>query len=115
MNRSLTNYMVSTDEAVFRRWQDLAQTMLTRNVDGYTKDEKDHPKAAGCSARSGFATSSNRAPTSSSCPRPRRPPRPTIEPWRRLASAALIRSDHEPAHRSHGTTAYAGRVWRARE
>ncbi|MDR3618268.1 MAG: C69 family dipeptidase [Paludisphaera borealis] len=45
----LTNYSVSTAEAVFRRWQDLAQTILTRNVDGYTKDANGHPKAAGYS------------------------------------------------------------------
>jgi dipeptidase len=45
----LTNYSISTAEAVFRRWQDLAQSILTQNVDGYTKDDKGRPKAAGYS------------------------------------------------------------------
>jgi dipeptidase len=46
----LTNYSVSTGEAVFRRWQDLAESILTRHIDVYLKNEKGHPGAPGYSA-----------------------------------------------------------------
>jgi dipeptidase len=45
----LTNYSISTAEGVFRRWQDLAQSILTRNVDGYIKDANGRARAAGYS------------------------------------------------------------------
>ncbi|MDG3004920.1 dipeptidase [Paludisphaera mucosa] len=45
----LTNYSVSTADAVFRRWQALAQTVLTTHVDGYQKDVRGEPKAPGYS------------------------------------------------------------------
>jgi dipeptidase len=33
----LTNYSVSTGEAVFRRWKELAEAILTKHVDGYVQ------------------------------------------------------------------------------
>jgi dipeptidase len=45
----LTNYSVSTGDAVLRRWQELASAILTRHVDGYQKDDKGRPKAPGYS------------------------------------------------------------------
>jgi dipeptidase len=47
MNSFLTNYSVSTGDAVFRRWQDLAAAILSKHVDGYMKDPKGSPKAPG--------------------------------------------------------------------
>jgi dipeptidase len=46
----LTNYSVSTGEAVFRRWRGLAEQILTRHVDAYLKDANGHPSAPGYSA-----------------------------------------------------------------
>ena len=37
MREFLTNYSVSTGEAVFRNWQDLAGSILVKHVDGYVK------------------------------------------------------------------------------
>ena len=45
----LTNYSVSTGDAVFRHWQDLASVILTKHVDGYVKDPKGSPRAPGYS------------------------------------------------------------------
>ena len=45
----LTNYSVSTADAVFRRWQGLAESILTKHVDAYQKDDKGDPKAPGYS------------------------------------------------------------------
>jgi dipeptidase len=49
MRSFLTSYSVSTGDAVFRYWQDLATTILTKHVDGYVKDKKGSPKAPGYS------------------------------------------------------------------
>ena len=49
MNSFLTSYSVSTGDAVFRRWQELASTILTKHVDGYMKDAKGSPRAPGYS------------------------------------------------------------------
>jgi len=49
MNSFLTSYSVSTGDAVFRCWQELASAILTRHVDGYIKDPKGSPKAPGYS------------------------------------------------------------------
>ena len=43
----LTNYSVSTGEAVFRRWQALVGEILTKHVDGYVKDAGGHAQAPG--------------------------------------------------------------------
>ncbi len=47
MRAFLTNYSVSTGEAVHRRWVDLAGEILTKHVDGYVKDEQGRAHAAG--------------------------------------------------------------------
>ncbi len=47
MRSFLTSYAVSTGDAVFRRWQDLAAAILSKHVDGYMKDPKGSPKAPG--------------------------------------------------------------------
>jgi len=49
MRSFLTSYSVSTGDAVFRRWQELASAILTRHVDGYMKDSQGLPKAPGYS------------------------------------------------------------------
>jgi dipeptidase len=49
MHSFLTNYVVSTGEGAFRRWQELAQAILCKHVDGYVKDEKGRPDAPGYS------------------------------------------------------------------
>ena len=49
MNAFLTNYSVSTGDAVFRRWQELAESILTKHVDGYVKDPSGRPRAPGYS------------------------------------------------------------------
>jgi dipeptidase len=49
MNAFLTNYSVSTGEAVFHRWRELAESILTKHVDGYVKDPKGSPRAPGYS------------------------------------------------------------------
>ncbi len=45
----LTNYSVSTGDAVFRHWQEVASSILTKHVDGYLKDDKGDSKAPGYS------------------------------------------------------------------
>jgi dipeptidase len=45
----LTNYSVSTGDAVFRRWQALVGEILTRHVDGYLKEQNGRPRAPGYS------------------------------------------------------------------
>ena len=37
MREFLTNYSVSTGEAVFRNWQGVAESILVKHVDGYVK------------------------------------------------------------------------------
>jgi dipeptidase len=43
----LTNYSVSTGEAVFRRWRELAESILTKHVDGYVQQPNGRSKAPG--------------------------------------------------------------------
>ena len=43
----LTNYSVSTGEAVFRRWKELAESILTRHVDGYVQQPGGRSKSPG--------------------------------------------------------------------
>jgi hypothetical protein len=50
MRAFLTRYSVSTGEAVFHRWQELAESILTKHIDGYMKDAKGHPRAPGYSS-----------------------------------------------------------------
>jgi dipeptidase len=45
----LSNYSVSTGEAVFRRWQELAESILTKHVDGFVKDPNGRSRPAGYS------------------------------------------------------------------
>jgi dipeptidase len=45
----LTNYSVSTGEAVFRRWKELAESILTRHVDGYVQQPNGRSKSVGYS------------------------------------------------------------------
>ena len=66
MNAFLTNYSVSTGDAVFRRWQELAESILTKHVDGYVKDPKGMAQGAGLLEGMAPARSSRRGPTSSS-------------------------------------------------
>jgi hypothetical protein len=40
---------VSTGEAVFHRWQELAESILTKHVDGYVKDPRGQARAPGYS------------------------------------------------------------------
>jgi dipeptidase len=47
MNAFLTNYSVSTGDAVFHRWQELAEAILTKHVDGYVKNQSGRPHAPG--------------------------------------------------------------------
>jgi dipeptidase len=49
MSKFLTTYSVSTGEEVFHRWQELMESILTKNVDGYVKDPTGRPKAPGYS------------------------------------------------------------------
>jgi hypothetical protein len=49
MTAFLTNYSVSTGEAVFHRWQELAESILTKHVDGYVKDQNGRARAPGYS------------------------------------------------------------------
>lgn len=49
MKSFLTSYSVSTGDAVFRRWQELASAILTKHVDDYMKDPKGSAKAPGYS------------------------------------------------------------------
>ena len=79
MNAFLTNYSVSTGDAVFRRWQELAEAILTKHVDGYMKDSKRPPQ--GRRLLEGMAPRGRRShgPTSSSSPRTARPSRPITD------------------------------------
>jgi dipeptidase len=43
----LTNYSVSTGEGVFRRWKELAESILTRHVDGYLQQANGRSQAPG--------------------------------------------------------------------
>jgi dipeptidase len=45
----LTNYTVSTGDAVFTRWKALAGEILTKHIDGYMKDPNGRARAAGYS------------------------------------------------------------------
>jgi len=45
----LTNYSVSTAEALFRRWQELAEEIIAKNIDGYIKAPDARSKSAGYS------------------------------------------------------------------
>jgi dipeptidase len=47
MRTFLTSYSVSTGDAVFRRWQALAEAILTKHVDGYIKEPGGRARAAG--------------------------------------------------------------------
>lgn len=49
MREFLTNYSVSTGEAVFRNWQDLAGAILTKHVDGYVKNPQGRARGVGYS------------------------------------------------------------------
>ena len=50
MRAFLTNYSVTTGEAVHRRWTELAGEILTKHVDGYVKDDKGRALAPGYGA-----------------------------------------------------------------
>ena len=50
MREFLTNYSVSTGEAVFRNWQGVAEAILTKHVDGYVKSDQGRARAVGYSA-----------------------------------------------------------------
>ena len=89
MNAFLTNYSVSTGDAVFRRWQELAEAILTKHVDGYVKDAKGRPKAPGYSKEWLQRGRQDHGPTSSSSPIASSRSRPTTE-------GADGRSPHEP-------------------
>ena len=49
MREFLTNYSVSTGEAVFRNWQGVAELILVKHVDGYVKNAKGEAKGVGYS------------------------------------------------------------------
>ena len=49
MREFLTNYSVSTGEAVFRNWQGVAESILTKHVDGYVKSGQGRPRGVGYS------------------------------------------------------------------
>jgi hypothetical protein len=49
MRTFLTNYSVSTGEAVFRHWQELAEAILVKHVDGYVKDAQGRGRGVGYS------------------------------------------------------------------
>jgi dipeptidase len=50
MREFLTNYSVSTGEAVFRNWQSVAEAILVKHVDGYVKGPQGRAKGVGYSA-----------------------------------------------------------------
>jgi dipeptidase len=50
MREFLTNYSVSTGEAVFRNWQGVAESILTKHVDGYVKNPQGRARGVGYSA-----------------------------------------------------------------
>src|SRR5208337_2260797 len=72
MNSFLTSYSVSTGDAVFRRWQELASAILTKHVDGYMKDPKGSPKAPGYS-KDWLREVVNRRPDQFKLPKNRQP------------------------------------------
>ncbi len=47
MREFLTNYSVSTGESVFRNWQGVAESILTKHVDGYVKNEQGRARGVG--------------------------------------------------------------------
>jgi dipeptidase len=49
MREFLTNYSVSTGDAVFRNWQGVAESILTKHVDGYVKGTQGRARGAGYS------------------------------------------------------------------
>jgi dipeptidase len=49
MREFLTNYSVSTGEAVFRNWQEVAGSIITKHVDGYVKNPQGRGRGAGYS------------------------------------------------------------------
>jgi dipeptidase len=49
MRTFLTNYSVSTGEAVFRNWQQLAEAILVKHVDGYVKNDQGRARGVGYS------------------------------------------------------------------
>ncbi len=49
MREFLTNYSVSTGEAVFRNWQGVAESILVKHVDGYVKNAQGRPRGVGYS------------------------------------------------------------------
>jgi dipeptidase len=49
MREFLTNYSVSTGEAVFRHWQGVAESILVKHIDGYVKNAQGRPKGVGYS------------------------------------------------------------------
>jgi dipeptidase len=49
MREFLTNYSVSTGEAVFRYWQGVAESILVKHIDGYVKGTQGRPKGVGYS------------------------------------------------------------------
>jgi dipeptidase len=49
MREFLTNYSVSTGDAVFRNWQEVAGAILVKHVDGYVKTAQGRGRAAGYS------------------------------------------------------------------
>jgi dipeptidase len=49
MREFLTNYSVSTGEAVFRNWQGVAESILVKHVDGYVKNPQGRARGVGYS------------------------------------------------------------------
>ena len=49
MRTFLTNYSVSTGEAGFRTWQEVAESILTKHVDGYVKNDQGRARGVGYS------------------------------------------------------------------
>jgi dipeptidase len=49
MGEFLTNYSVSTGEAVFRNWQGVAESILVKHVDGYVKNAQGRARPVGYS------------------------------------------------------------------
>ena len=88
MNAFLTNYSVSTGEAVFRHWQELAESILTKHVDGYVKDSKGSPRAPGYSTE--WLQRGRQAPA-----RPVQASRRTASPSRPIIESARRGQAHE--------------------
>jgi dipeptidase len=49
MRTFLTNYSVSTGEAGFRQWQGVAESILTKHIDGYVKNDQGRARGVGYS------------------------------------------------------------------